>query len=179
MVPRLARTLKINLDKRGVTVCAIHGTHFKPYIRFAQALGIRWAVVTDGDPDEDGDLVGEARARGLLDALGLDEDDDPADHGIFVGVTTFEYDVYTASDTNKRLCRGVLSPLDKAPTQKTIAGWASSDPDVAGYLRVIENVGGKGRVAQQLVLKKLEPPEYIADAIRHVASTVSTSDRAE
>lgn len=179
MVPRLARTLKINLDKRGVTVCAIHGTHFKPYIRFAQALGIRWAVVTDGDPDEDGDLVGEARARGLLDALGLDEDDDPADHGIFVGVTTFEYDVYTASDTNKRLCRGVLSPLAKAPTQKTIAGWGSSDPDVAGYLRVIENVGGKGRVAQQLVLKKLEPPEYIADAIRHVASTVSTSDRAE
>lgn len=170
LVPRLAKSLKINLDKRGVTVCAIHGTHFAPYVRFAQALGIRWAVVTDGDPDKDGDIVGQARARALLDALGLNEDDDPADHGIFVGATTFEYDVYTTSDTNRGLCRRVLSPLAKAPTQQTIASWASADPDLRGYLRVIENVGGKGRAAQRLALKKVEPPEYVADAIRYVAS---------
>lgn len=174
LMPRLARTLGFNLDKRGVTVCAIHGTHFEAYVRFAQALGIRWAVVTDGDPDEDGDLVGDTRARGLLAVLGRDEDDDPADHGIFVGTTTFEYDVYTASEANKAMCRSGLSPLAKAPTQKTIAGWTTTEPDVPGYLSVIKNVGGKGRAAQQLALKKLEPPGYVADAIRHVARTPST-----
>lgn len=177
LAPRLAKTVKISLDKRGITVCAIHGTHFAPYVRFAEALGIRWAVVTDGDPDDDGDLVGEARARALLAALGVVDEDDPADHGIFVGATTFEYDLYTASDTNKALCRGALFPLAKAPTQKTIAGWANSDPDVLSYLRVIANVGGKGRVAQQLASTKLEPPKYIADAIRHVTRVVSASDR--
>lgn len=174
LVPRLARTIKIDLDKRGVTVCAIHGTHFEAYVRFAQALGIRWAVVTDGDPDEDGDLAGEARARGLLEALGQDEDNDPTDYGIFVGATTFEYDVYTASDENKTMCRSGLSSLAKTPTQKTIEGWATTEPDVPGYLRVIENVGGKGRAAQQLSLKKLQPPDYVAEAIRHVARTPST-----
>ncbi len=170
LVPRLARTLKFNLDKRGVTVCAIHGTHFEPYVRFAQALGVRWAVVTDGDPDADGDLEGEARARRLLDALDIEEDEEPADHGIFVGATTFEYDVYTASDTNRALCSSVLSRPARTPTKRTIEGWASTQPDVSGYLRVIENVGGKGRAAQQLATAKLEPPKYVADAIRHVAS---------
>ncbi len=170
LVPRLAKTLKFNLDKRGVTVCAIHGTHFEPYVRFAQALGIRWAVVTDGDPDADGDLAGEARARRLLEALDIDEDEDPADHGVFVGATTFEYDVYTSSTTNKTLCRRVLAGLASAQTKRTIEGWASTEADVSGYLRVIANVGGKGRAAQQLATAGLEPPEYVADAIRHVAS---------
>lgn len=174
LVPRLAGTLKINLDQRGVTVCAIHGTHFAPYVRFAQALGIRWAVITDGDPNPDGNLEGESRAIALLGALGFDPGADPAGHGIFVGTSTFEYDIYTASHTNSTLCREVLSSLAKAPTKKTIEGWESSDPDVAGYLRVIENVGGKGRAAQQLARVKVEPPRYIVDAIRHVAGPSST-----
>src|SRR5207249_1105920 len=50
LLPVLAREQGIDLDKTGMTVCAIHGTHFASYIRFLEALDIRWAVVTDGDP---------------------------------------------------------------------------------------------------------------------------------
>ena len=44
LVPKLAQALGMDLDKLGVSVCAIHGTHFDSYIRFCEALGIPWAV---------------------------------------------------------------------------------------------------------------------------------------
>ena len=40
MTPRLAESMGIDLDKMGISVCAIHGTHFSSYVRFCQALGI-------------------------------------------------------------------------------------------------------------------------------------------
>lgn len=38
LVPRLAQTIGFDLDKLGISVCAIHGTHFSSYVKFCEAL---------------------------------------------------------------------------------------------------------------------------------------------
>ena len=43
LVPVLAKARGIDLDKLGISVCAIHGTHFSSYSRFCDALAIPWA----------------------------------------------------------------------------------------------------------------------------------------
>ena len=55
LIPALAKAHAIDLDKLGISVCAIHGTHFASYTRFCDALDIPWAVITDRDKvDKDG-----------------------------------------------------------------------------------------------------------------------------
>ena len=67
LVPKLAKDRGLELDKAGITVCAIHGTHFSTYVRFLSALGTPWSVVTDGDPkqskadpDDDAEAINES-----------------------------------------------------------------------------------------------------------------------
>ena len=98
LIPALARGLDIDLDKAGITVCAINGTHFGSYARFCAALAIPWAIVTDGDPDADGTLHGERRGADLQAAL--PQTGNLPESGIFVGTETFEYDLAVASDGN-------------------------------------------------------------------------------
>jgi hypothetical protein len=62
----------LDLDKLGISVCAVHGTHFDSYTRFCDALEIPWAVITDRDNvDKDGISDGQKRAQRVLDRLGL------------------------------------------------------------------------------------------------------------
>jgi putative ATP-dependent endonuclease of OLD family len=107
LVPVLAAAEALDLDKLGITVCAVHGTHFASYVRFLKALGIRWAVITDGDPVADGGSDGRRRAERLLKMLG--RRGEPEDEGIFVGETTFEFDLFEAANNNSK----ALSPLWK------------------------------------------------------------------
>ena len=48
LVPVLAKKLGHDLDKLGITVCSIGGTHFLPYVKFLgpNGLHIPYAVVT-------------------------------------------------------------------------------------------------------------------------------------
>ena len=71
LVPIMAAQMGMNLDKLGISVCAIHGTHFSSYVQFCSALSIPWAVLTDGDPDADGASQGEKRAAELVALLGM------------------------------------------------------------------------------------------------------------
>ncbi|TMQ91347.1 DUF2813 domain-containing protein [Actinomadura soli] len=170
MVPALARGLDLELDKLGVTVCAIHGTHFSTYVRFAAALGIPWAVVTDGDPgdDEDADSppAGQVRATRLVETIGAAGS--PEQHGIFCGTTTFEYDLFQASAENQATCRMVLADLVTPRQQVVLETWQSTTPDCAEFLKMIERAGGKGRFAQRLALRKLTAPEYVAAALQYL-----------
>jgi putative ATP-dependent endonuclease of OLD family len=50
LLPRFAAAIGLDLDRLGISVCAVHGTHFGSYARFLTALKIPWVVVTDGDP---------------------------------------------------------------------------------------------------------------------------------
>lgn len=166
MIPALARHHKIDLDKLGISVCAIHGTHFGAYVRFCDALGIPWAIVTDGDINPAGERQGAKRADALLELLGLTGQAE--DHGIFVGVRTFEYDLLTADTANIENCFTTLKMLCAAPSQRKIDGWSNSDPGHDEFMKMIDNAGGKGRFAQRLSLVPLTPPTYMAAAFKYL-----------
>src|SRR5208282_5829941 len=85
--------------------CSVGGTNFEPYARLlsGDGLNVPFAIITDGDPDEDGERVGVHRIRNLLSAV-TDEDiedqgDDDVVHlaesrGFFVGQSTLEIDLF-------------------------------------------------------------------------------------
>jgi putative ATP-dependent endonuclease of OLD family len=163
LLPTMATQLGMDLDKLGITVCAIHGTHFKSYIAFCQAVGIPWAVVTDGDLDTK--TPGMARARQLVTDLGLQGI--PEENGIFVGTMTFEYDVLAVSDNHEKCC-DVLTALCAKPSQTTIKSWSKASPGHDSFMRIVENAGGKGRYAQRLAHHAVTPPPYIEQALNHL-----------
>lgn len=160
MVPTLALTAGVNLDEVGISVCAIGGTYFGAYVKLCTALGIPWAVLTDGDPAI---RVTGARRKELL-VLNANADPD----AIFVGATTFEHDVISKSDSNRSKIVEVLTELldnDAENDRKVVQGWEDKTPNVRDFLDMISNVGGKGRFAQRLASSKLEPPTHLAEAL--------------
>ncbi|XVS66006.1 ATP-dependent nuclease [Actinosynnema sp. CA-299493] len=165
LVPRLALSLGMDLDKLGISVCAIHGTHFASYVQLCEALGIPWAVFTDGDLDAEGVSRGAGRAAALAEILGGSPD--PEDHGIFVGTTTLEHDLLD-NPINIQECFSTLSDLCKAPSQAKIADWGGTDPGYAEFMKMINNAGGKGRFAQRLALREIHAPRYITAALRYL-----------
>ncbi|MGH7929007.1 MAG: ATP-dependent nuclease, partial [Candidatus Binatia bacterium] len=166
LLPKLVESLDMDLDKLGISVCAIHGTHFGSYAQFCEALGIPWAVVTDGDIDKYGISHGDARASALLDLLG--ETSEPAERGIFVGDRTFEYDVLIGSADNIAPCFDTLVELCAAPSVEVIRSWGGNDPGHDDFMRMINNAGDKGRYAQRLALRQVQPPEYVINALRYL-----------
>jgi len=167
LIPALARGLGFDLDKAGITVCAINGTHFVSYARFCAALAIPWAIVTDGDPADGGTLRGERRGADLQAAL--QQAGTRPESGIFIGTQTFEYDLAVTSEGNTETCLSVLRSLCAAPSQAAIDGWAGRIPQTKDYIAMIGNAGGKGRFAQRLSRSKLTSPDYIESALRYLA----------
>lgn len=163
MAPSLARAHGIDLDEVGISVCAIGGTHFSSYVKLCRALGIPHAVLTDGDPDK---KVSGARRKELLEA---NADADPS--SVFVGATTFEYDIVCTSDENRNSIVAVLTELfDDSTTShlKTVAGWNQTTPTADDFLDMINKVGGKGRFAQRLASASIAPPAHFADALTYL-----------
>jgi len=169
LVPALAEELSLDLDQLGISVCAIHGMHFGSYVRFLSALEIPWALITDGDPNAKGVRAGVRRAARLLKRL--ESDAEPEDEGIFVGETTFEYDLFSASDDNAAAFCDALEGLGLSTGRAaTVASWCEDgeSPAADDFLPVI-NAAGKGRLAHRLVRARLEAPDYVARALRYLA----------
>lgn len=49
LVPRFAELLGKPLDEKGVIICNVNCTNFKPYVKLLRCLDIPYAVITDGD----------------------------------------------------------------------------------------------------------------------------------
>jgi putative ATP-dependent endonuclease of OLD family len=162
MIPSLARTAGVDLDEVGISVCAIGGTHFGAYVKLCMALGIPWAVLTDGDPTN---RVTGARRKQLLEQTA---DADP--NAIFVGTTTFEHDIISESDSNRSVIVEMLAELldDAEGHLDTVGGWDGETPEVEEFLDMISTVGGKGRFAQRLASAELDPPAHLADALEYL-----------
>ncbi|WP_077085740.1 ATP-dependent nuclease [Mycobacterium rhizamassiliense] len=169
LVPVMAAQIGIDLDKLGISVCAVHGTHFGSYVRFCAALSIPWAVLTDGDPDTAGVSRGGKRAADLIASLELAGP--PSAHGCFVGNTTFEYDLVASEPRNVAAAFDALTALSAAPSAAVIKGWGDTVPDQDTFMRAIANAGGKGRYAQRLAEASIEPPGYVDQALRYLAQT--------
>lgn len=163
MAPSLAKAQGVDLDEVGISVCAIGGTHFGSYVKLCKALGIPYAVLTDGDPGKQ--VTGERRKELLVANAGADPST------VFVGDTTFEYDIVCTSDDNRTSIVAVLNELlgATAPSNlHTVAGWGETTPAAKEYLDMIDRSGGKGRFAQRLASASVAPPAHFADALAYL-----------
>jgi putative ATP-dependent endonuclease of OLD family len=171
LIPALAKAYGIDLDKLGISVCSIHGTHFDSYSRFCGALEIPWAIITDRDKvDGNGVSEGQKRAQRILDRLSVTGS--PEEHGIFIGSSTFEYDLLGAGASNIEACFDTLIELGSSQMNARLAAWNGAVPAYDDYMREIENAGGKGRFAQRLALKQVKPPAYVAAALDYLATSL-------
>jgi putative ATP-dependent endonuclease of OLD family len=68
LLPIFGKLMGVDFDALGITVCSVAGTNFQPYVRLLgpKALNTPFAVVTDRDPQDKGEALGETRIQKLL-----------------------------------------------------------------------------------------------------------------
>jgi putative ATP-dependent endonuclease of the OLD family len=179
LLPTLAKIYDatFDCDALGISVCAIGGTNFAPYIRLIgpRGLDIPFAVLTDfdprgekisqedSDPDDDGarDSYGENRVVNQImrEILSPEEWKNlkfqkvlarAPDHGVFLNTFTFEVDLFKAG-AQEDFAEAVKGLTDN---KKMIARFdkLSSDPsklEPSQFLKDIDSLG-KGRLSQRL-----------------------------
>jgi putative ATP-dependent endonuclease of OLD family len=186
LLPALAKLHddQLDFDALGITVCAIAGTNFAPYVQLLGQYGldIPFAVLTDFDPkgkptsQEDGDpdskattkSFGRNRVYKLMTQVATAEDrkgksfsdivDVAKAYGIFLNDFTFEVDLFK-NNASPYFNEAIESITDNTKMKVRFRDWAI-DPDTldeAQFLKDIDSLG-KGRVAQRLaaVLLKRE-----------------------
>jgi putative ATP-dependent endonuclease of OLD family len=158
----------MDLNKEGITVCAIHGTHFLSYAKLCGALGIPFAIVTDGDPGDGGELQGRTRLSRLAEATGLTGELEG--HGLFLGEDTLEADLYRTATNDERI-HAVLMELGTKNTRARIEAWKGS-PSRKQIVDEIDHAGGKGRFAQRLASEPLTAPA----AFQHALNFLRTAE---
>jgi putative ATP-dependent endonuclease of OLD family len=164
LIPVFARSLGIDLDKCGVTVCSVNGTHFLSYVKFCDAMGIKYAVLTDGDDDGAGNLAGLALIGRLMAGLGIGGHG--TDAGFFVGQDTLESDLYGIA-ANRDPMNAVLTEFGSSGVPGRILSWAGN-PTKEQLISEIKKSGGKGRFAQRLASGPIEPPAYVQQALQYL-----------
>lgn len=152
-------------------------------------------MLTDWDPPEQGRPLGVNRIQGIVRAIehartgshpaalieelrGLQTYDELCrrceEFGVFTNMHTLEVDLF-AGDFIDPIVETLREPMLSEEREGWVDKW-EDDPaslNAENYLKLIEAVG-KGRFAQRLSsrIEGLEPPAYIASAIRFVAERV-------
>lgn len=169
LLPSFARTAGIDLDKEGISVCAIQGTHFSSYARFCESLSITWAVVTDGDKvNADGRSAGQTRAEKLVVQLG--KNGSPEEHGIFVGEKTLEPDMAAIGSNWSTMWSCLQEMAEPVESAKKACAAYKAKPSSETFLDVVDKVGGKGRYSQKLASYDLQAPLHIARALDYLTA---------
>lgn len=129
IIPRMAELIGKPLDERGIVVCNINCTNFKPYMKMLNSLSIPYAVITDGDfytingsEEEDSNRIYHVMEKDVNDvkitgSLGIEnairifkeldinvpKDRDKvsyfSEQGYFIGKYTFEVDMMDQTTT--------------------------------------------------------------------------------
>lgn len=191
LVPKLAEFHDVPLDRHGITVCSVNGTHFTSHAKLLTGLGIPFAVITDGDAKNGvtgndrmlrlhKELLGEAAFGKIAPAKALAS---ARKHGLFVGDSTFEIDLLR-SGRPKAITKALtdLAPSDAA--RERAQAW-NTNPKTIDEAQLLKDVVaiGKGRFAQRLssiIIKKqpapatapLQGPKYILDALDYVKARI-------
>ncbi len=151
------------LDRLGISVCAIGGINFAPFVKLLGPSGVAipHVILTDLDPMEGGRPLARRRIETLLGLVRPGRDYAAMEdaeifrrgerRGMFVNTNTLETELFAAGLAGRmgRILRSELS-LAQA-TRDRIDGWVA-DPatvDTERLLDLIERVG-KGRFAQRL-----------------------------
>lgn len=179
LLPTLAKLSDpdLDFDALGITVCAIGGTNFVPYVRLLgpSGLDIPFAVLTDCDPK--GEEVSQEDAdpddEGVVDSYGpnrvvnqimpqlMDSEEwkkasfdkvlaRAGKHGIFLNDFTFEIDLFKAG-AGSELAEAVKSLTSNKKMHKRFEALAD-DPDSLDPKQFLKDINslGKGRVAQRV-----------------------------
>lgn len=98
IIPRMAELIERPLDEKGIVVCNINCTNFKPYMKMLKSLSIPYAVITDGDfyiinengsEDEDSNRNYHVMEKDLMEKDVID-DEVSGSLGIENAIRTFE-----------------------------------------------------------------------------------------
>ncbi len=183
LLPIFGKLMGVDFDELGITVCSVAGTHFTSYVRLLgpKALNTPFAVVTDRDPQEKGEPLGETRIRKLLAEV-LEPKEYKAlsgekllkvapSKGFFVGDHTFEVDLFRCG-RHKSMCAALKELSDSGAVRERAERWEKNPAEMAPeqLLSDIRAIG-KGRFAQRLatrISKNICPP-YVKEAIAYVA----------
>lgn len=129
IIPKLAELLGKPLDEKGIVVCNINCTNFKPYMKMLNSLSIPYAVITDGDfyienvddrddsnrnyhvmekDVKDNDTCGSLGRENAIKTFEALDDSVPenvdlalyfSERGYFIGKYTFEVDMMECTST--------------------------------------------------------------------------------
>jgi len=190
------------VDKRGISVCSVHGTDFMPYVKLlgSQSLDIPHVIITDGDPsiNKRDEKIYLGNARGIKIAIfkqpGVEDemiqmfekhewtdiDNRLEDFGIFIGESTLELDICGTGykgeflDTIKELGAKKTKQKRFVQSMENIDLDNLSHDDSKYVLNTISSYG-KGRFAQRLTpkLRSDRIPEYIINAINEITDQVT------
>lgn len=182
LLPSFASNIGVDLDRHGITVCAVGGTNFQPYVKLLLELQIPFAVITDLDRKFNSDppqYWGKSRIDALRDLIAARYQTQSMDYNsnsIFTTQTTFEIELMFDIATRQALC-AALSDLAPGLTARMRTNrWKSGLPE-ADYTTFLLDINavGKGRLAQAFASRnKGNPPQYIHNAITFLKSRVTT-----
>jgi putative ATP-dependent endonuclease of OLD family len=192
LVSAFARSMDFDLDHHGISVCAIHGTHFAPYVKLlgSDGLNIPFVVITDGDSSLEDVHTGLHRSLALvpenvqleiqanfnsdqLDAARTKFDE----YNIFIGDLTLELDLLPVARDSLLAAFGELEPSE-AKYQNFMdeieAYCRGEEGESVKIIRRLSDIG-KGRFAQRLAghLVRSDCPSYIATAIDRMRQKVT------
>ena len=196
LVPVFAKNCDYDLDELGITVCSVGGVNFGPYVRLAMALDLPFVVITDWDPqgpqkpplgrertlDLMDDMLG-AKGKSLLNAKqrAIFESDEIGFRNkvqsahIFLNGSTLETEIAESPQLSGPLLSVLESEGFGTTRRQRLARWKDDPTTVNGeqLLAMVADIG-KGRLSSRLAerVSGLKPPDYIADAVRDVATRV-------
>ena len=200
LIPALARSIDIELDVHGITVCSVHGTNFAPYAKLLgpAGLNIPFVILTDGDwyKTEDGNLKSRGLRRAVLVAKALGHANSALlenmnnskqwhkmyqaaiDIGIFVGCRTLEADIFEVGYRQEVV--DTLSELGASKNkleqlQNLVGGKPVLNDSEAELLMTAIKDTGKGSVAQRLAgkISDEKPPDYVKRGVCHIVKELS------
>ncbi len=178
VVPAVALALGSDLDKHGITVCAVGGTNFLPFIQLLgpNGLDIPVCVLTDYDPQPGGVALSVSRVQRLLPLLnGGNAHLTPQECGVFVNSHTLEVDLFRSGGQDA-VCDTIGELTDNGAAKARSDAWKSNAVplDTTQLLKDIDAIG-KGRFAQRLStrLTRAMCPDYVGTAITFVTERVN------
>lgn len=190
IIPTIAKIHGYDLDKLGIILCSISGTHFLPYLQFLgpNGLNIPVTVLTDYDPINKNEARCLNRLRNqILPAFTDNESISnlPNDKliafannfGVFVNEYTLEVDLFNCG-LHSEFCLATESINVPTIQLERMINW-TNDPSKLDCIQLLKDLNSisKGRFSQRLAAtvecsKNPACPDYILQGINYVVSRV-------
>jgi putative ATP-dependent endonuclease of the OLD family len=172
--PLVKQVLNIDLERDGISVIAIHGTHFDVFAKLftAACLAKKCAIVADADldPAEPTDTPVDGNGESEDEPIAPDLAELENEHvKVFLGDTTFEREL--TSEGNLEMLSATAESLGAPRVKRRIekAMFDEVDDQLKDAVLRTAKRFGKGRFAQvaaRHVASATELPDYIREAVK-------------